>query len=428
MIRNILNTVFVRVFNAAITLIIVIINSNVIGAEGMGTVSLIILAVSIFILITGFVSGALVYFVPRENNFYLVFISWSWTIISFVLFFIFMLYVPIVPEKYIIHVSALSLIFAGSNIHEKILTGKEKITSVNIIALVRVLLLIISLSVLYFYFHQKSVISYIYSLYISYSSGFLFSVFFVKKYINPEKPKNIFPLFKRVIKLSSYNAFGNIVQKLNYRLSYYLIEYFLGIKALGQFSVAVQISESTLIISRSIAFVHYSKISNLKNKLKSIKITKSLIKLTFIISALIIFVLSVIPSGTYSFVFGKEFPKINSNILSLSFGIVFLSVTMIFSSYFAGIGKHYYNTYSSLAGFFITVLLGFILIPEFKLLGAGLTASFSYTSSLLFQFFLMKKHEKIKIQDLFIKKEDIKLFKDVVFSGILKPHKQNNGT
>lgn len=426
MIKNILNTVFVRIFNAAITLIVVIINSNVIGAEGMGTVSLIILAVSIFILLTGFVSGALIYFVPRENILSLFLISWIWMLVSFVLFFVFMSYVPIVPKKYILHVCFLSLIFAGSNINEKILTGKEKIIPVNTVALIRILFLILPLIILYYSYSLKSVNSYIYALYFSYSSGFLVSFFLIIQFLKIESPRNLYSLFKRVLKLSSYNAFGNLVQKLNYRLSYYLIDFFLGIKALGQFSVAVQVSESALIISRSIAFVHYSKISNLKSRLKGIKITLALTKFILLFSTAIVIVLSVLPSDIYSYIFSKDFFNLNSSIISLSIGIIFLSASMIFSSFFAGTGRHYYNMQASLTGFIITLIFGFLLIPEFHLIGAGLTASFSYIASFSYQFFLMKKYEKIRFNDLLLKREDVRIYKELFFNQFLKSNKHNN--
>jgi len=426
LIKNILNTISIRVFNAFITLIIVIINSNAIGAEGMGTISLIILAISIFVLLTGFISGALIYFVPRENIFQLFVISYTWTFIMFILFFVLMCFVPIVPEKYILHVSILSFVFAGSNIHEKILTGKEKISTVNMIALIRLFFLLIPLLILYFFYSEKSASSYVYALFFSYLSGFIFSFFFVLKYLKEKNKSALFPVFKRVFKLGAYTALGNMVQKLNYRLSYYFIEYFLGINVLGQFSVAIQVSESTLIIGRSVAFVHYSKISNLKDRLTGIKITQSLIKMIIVIAGIIITVLSFIPSDIYTAVFSKDFSGSNLIILSLSVGIIFLSATMIISSYFAGTGKHYYNMKSSFAGFLVTLVLGLILIPKFTLIGAGITASLSYLCSFLYQFILFKKESETSLNDLFIKKEDVRLFKSVLFSIFSKPHKHNN--
>jgi len=407
MLKNIINTVFVRVFGAIITLTIVIINANTIGAEGMGEISLIILAVSIFLLLNGVVSGALVYFVPRENIFKLLLISYLWTIITILVFISINYLYEIAPGEYFIHIVFLAIILSLSNINEKVLIGKEKIITVNYIAVVKIISLILSLITFYYILGQKVVFSYIFSLYISYGLGFVFTFLYSAKFVSITKVDNLLPLFRKVFKLSGYNAVAAIVQKLNYRLSYYLIEYFLGMKALGIFSVGVQISESTLIIGRSISFVQYSKIANLKDSKKAIEITVLLVKLILILSSVTMLILSVFPSSVYSMVFGKEFTNINFIIMSLALGIIALSVTMIISPYFSGTGNQRLNAQSAFAGFIVTLAAGLILIPKYNILGAGYTATLSYLVSMIYQVYLFKNQTKITLSVFKIKKQDI---------------------
>lgn len=416
MIKNILNTVFVRVFNAVITLIIVIINSNTVGSEGMGVISLIILSVSIFVLLSGFISGALIYFVPRENAFHLFLISYGWTILAAIFFYVFMLLVPIVPEKYIIHAFLLSLIFAFSSIHEKILIGKEKIITVNYISFIKIVLLIITLLVLYYTFSLKNVNSYVGALFVSYSAGYTLTLSAVFKFLKPEKLHNIKALFIKVFRLSGYNAAANIIQKLNYRLSYYLIEYFLGIKALGVFSVGVQVSESVLIIGRSISVVQYSKISNINDNKKSVFITVSLVKVIFIISSVLIIFFSLLPDPFYKFIFSKDFENLNYIIMSLGLGIIALSCTTVISPFFAGTGNHLLNAKSAFVGFVVTIAGGLILIPELKIIGAGITATLSYITSLIYQIYLFKKLNHFKLTGFLFKKEDFRMGFDLLKS------------
>ncbi len=388
------------------TLGIVILNSNVIGAEGLGNISLIILAVSIFILLTGFVSGALVYFVPRENVFQLFIISYAWTFIMFFVFFIFITLVPVVDKNFIYHVSALSLILSGANINEKILAGKEKIITVNYISLLKTISMIVSLPVLYFILKEKTVMSYVFSLYISYSVGFFLTLFGIMKFLKDKKINGFRLLLIKVFKLSGYNTVAAIVQKLNYRLGYYFIEYFLGIKALGIFSAGVQISESTLIISRSISFVQYSKISNTNNFRQSVSLTVTLAKIVLLISSGIMLVFSMLPSSFYSFVFGHDFTEINTVIKSLSFGIAALSLNLIIMHFFSGTGNQKFNMMSASAGFAITVFCGLLLIPEFGIFGAGISASFSYLTSALLQIYFFTKLTGIGWSAFIIRKKD----------------------
>lgn len=57
MIRKILGTITTRAVTAALTLVIVLVNSYVLGAEKVGTISLILLAVTLIQLLNNFVGG-----------------------------------------------------------------------------------------------------------------------------------------------------------------------------------------------------------------------------------------------------------------------------------------------------------------------------------------------------------------------------------
>ncbi len=407
MLKNIINTIFVRVFGAIITLIIVVMNSNQTGAEGLGIIGLIVLAISIFIIINGFTTGSLVYFIPRENVFKLLVISYSGVFFTLLFFIVLLNLVDIAPPQYHFHIIFLSVILSVSSIHEKILIGKENIIATNIISLVKILIHIISLSVLYYIFKQNNVLSYVRSLYFSYVTELILLLFFSYKYIKYSGLSHLFSLFKEVFKLSGYNTVATIIQKLNYRLSYYLIEYYFGLKTLGYFSAGIQVSESTLIIGRSISFVQYARISNLKNHEKSSEITVLFVKMMFLISSIVMLILTLLPSSFYILIFGEEFIFTRSVIFSLSIGIIALSCTTVISPFFSGTGNQKLNAQSAFAGFIVTITAGLILIPSFNIIGAGIATSLSYLTSMLYQIYVFKKTANVKTNDFFIKKHDI---------------------
>jgi O-antigen/teichoic acid export membrane protein len=407
MLKNIINTIFVRVFGAIITLIIVVMNSNQTGAEGLGIIGLIVLAISIFIIINGFTTGSLVYFIPRENVFKLLVISYSGVFFTLLFFIVLLNLVDIAPPQYHFHIIFLSVILSVSSIHEKILIGKENIIATNIISLVKILIHIISLSVLYYIFKQNNVLSYVRSLYFSYVTELILLLFFSFKYIKYSGLSHLFSLFKEVFKLSGYNTVATIIQKLNYRLSYYLIEYYFGLKTLGYFSAGIQVSESTLIIGRSISFVQYARISNLKNHEKSSEITVLFVKMMFLISSIVMLILTLLPSSFYILIFGEEFIFTRSVIFSLSIGIIALSCTTVISPFFSGTGNQKLNAQSAFAGFIVTITAGLILIPSFNIIGAGIATSLSYLTSMLYQIYVFKKTANVKTSDFFIKKHDI---------------------
>ena len=120
-------------------------------------------------------------------------------------------------------------------------------------------------------------------------------------------------------------------------------------------------------------------------------------------------ILLLIPVSVYTFVFGEQFVQVRNVIASLSVGIVALSVSMIFSSYFSGINKPFHNTISSAIGLVFTVGLGFLLVPLWGIIGAGIAATCSYTMATLYQFIIFIRMTKLTPRDFLLTREELQL-------------------
>jgi len=82
MLKKVIGTFGSRVLCTFITLGIVIINSHVFGSEGLGTIGLFILGITILQNLTSFVGGpSLVYMLPRNDNFQLIFLSYIFNLL-----------------------------------------------------------------------------------------------------------------------------------------------------------------------------------------------------------------------------------------------------------------------------------------------------------------------------------------------------------
>ena len=414
MLKNILNTFFTKIITAVLSLMIVIINSKQLGAGGVGEISLVVLSVSIYLLINEFFSGAFVYFIPKENNFQLLIISYVGIVLSLVPFSMLYLLIPLAPLKYFYYVIGLSVIFALSNINQLILLGREAISEKNLILFIQIISVFLSLIYFFYYVKEINVYSYIYSLYAGYTLALITGWLKIRKYIALSSLHNIRVLFLKVFYLGTYNAVSNLIQKMNYRLSYYLIEYFLGIHALGRFSVGVQVSESTWLIGQSVASVQYARIANLDNKKSATGLSVSLLKITFLISLVIIVFFAILPEYFYRLIFGAEFTNINLVIIALAPGIVVLSCNMILSHYFSGTGRYKINTIASAIGFVFIAVFGFLLIPEYGLLGAGIAMSVSYTASTVYLLIKFIRHTQVSFTRLFITQDDFKTMKSII--------------
>jgi O-antigen/teichoic acid export membrane protein len=247
-----------------------------------------------------------------------------------------------------------------------------------------------------------------------FSSGIAFALSFslVIKYFEKISFKNIGATFYEAIRKGFIVQTGNIAQMFNYRLSFYILDHFHigGRKEVGIYSVAVSAAEALWLISQSVSLVLYGRISNSNDIRHSRKLTIALIKIVFIITVFCTGILLCLPSSLFVFVFGEGFGEVSKILFPLSAGIVILSAGILFSSYFAGIGKPQISVVGSVIGLAVTIILGFILIPQYGMIGAAITASISYASGVIYQFYrFMRQAEEITFRDFIFSRNDIRL-------------------
>jgi O-antigen/teichoic acid export membrane protein len=295
-----------------------------------------------------------------------------------------------------------------------ILMGQERIRSYNFISLLQVSLLILVLLGIIFVDGRRDVLAYIFGLYCSYTFAFLLSFFMVIPKVNRTTLAGSGSVLKEILRYGSVMQFGNLFQLFNYRLSYYFIEAFLNRASVGIYSIGVQLSEGIWLISKSISMVQYSRISNEKDQQYAIRLTLSLVRISFIVTLLVLAFILMLPSSFFTFIFGKEFAYVKMTIASLSAGILILSVSITISPLFSGIGKPHHNTISAAIGLVFTIIGGYILIPRIGLLGAGLSASVSYTVATFYQIIVFVRFAKLKMKDLLITQGEITLLRNEV--------------
>lgn len=396
MIRNIISTTASRLLIALTNLAVVWIAARQLGAEGMGTISLIILGISINQMISALVGGsALVYLVPRHPLMQLLTPAWMWAIIvsaggSFLLGWL-----SLVPEEYIVDLFWISLLQSYFSINQNVLLGKEKMFQFNLMAVLQVMLVLGTLMVMFAGYSLYNVKSYLVALYVSFGSVFLISYMFIYKFTD-HKSLWSKTILKETFRFGSYLQVASFMQLFNYRLSYYIIEKYFDRATLGVFSIGVQISESVWIISKSIAMVQYSRIANSSDPVYSRELTAAFIRITTLLTMVIIGVLLLLPSGFFVLVFHSDFSNLHQVILSLSPGILAVAVSLMLSHYFSGSGKPWHNTVSSGIGLIFTIILGFTLIPRLGITGAGITASFAYSAGMLYQLIVFMRSSGAK--------------------------------
>lgn len=423
MLKKVFGTFGARIVCTLITLGIVIINTRVFGSSGVGTIGLFILGITILQILTSFIGGpSLVYMLPRNDSFQLIFLSYAFALFINIIGSILLVTFHLIEKQYFWHLLITSIFFSTYYIHSQIILSQEKIKVYNFLAVLQIALQLGLLLIFIYLLKNKTVFSYIFAYLISFIVVSIVSIPYIVEKLTFKGFKNIWSVFKQMIMYGFVIQIANLTQLLNYRLSYYIIEFCSGRQALGLFELGTKLSEAIWILPKSMATVQYSRISNCnENKVYAQKLTLAFLKLSFVFTLVAVLVLLSIPNHWIAWVFGAEFSDSKPVIIALAFGILVFSCNIILSHYFAGFGKYKINTIASIIGVIITLTLGLSAIEIFKtmpyikvIVWVGLISTVSYTASFTYTFVCFLKDSRIKLKDLNIRKKDIFLFKEEI--------------
>ena len=413
MFKNIAGTALTRLFNALLGLAVVWIAARTFGSEGYGIIVLVILAITFIQLVNNIIGGpALVYLVPRHDVFNLFILSYVWAVVVSVAGANMLWFLKLVPNEYRNATMILSLFSNWASVNMMILIGKEKIKFYNIISVMQTALIFSGIVFFVVVLKQTNVDYYIYALYLAYLSSFFMSFAAIRRYIAFSIPNNISDPIKSIIHYGGLMQLASIIQFFNYRLSYYLLESFYDKSELGRFAVGVQLAEGMWLISKSIALVQYSRISNEPDNAEYAKnITLLFLKFTFVATLFMLAILTALPQQFFTWVFGSDYAHIKPVILALAPGILTLSASHIFSHYFSGTGKPQHNTISSATGFVVVLIAGFVMIPFLGITGAAIATSLSYITIFVYQFVWFRKTAKVAFSEIIITARDFQRIK-----------------
>ena len=434
MLKKIVGTTGTRLLNAFINLIILLLITNKIGSEGLGVIALIMVDITIIQMVVDLVAGsALIYFSSRAGLGQLLLPAYIWIGIVVVFFFCLsilaqslfpVLYFTIIPSGYEIHILTLALLNAIMITHYNLLLGREEIKVYNIIFTFQILTLLGVFLYHIFFLRKQTPTSYVNALYLAYGLGATFAFYALIRKAGKLIVKGWRNVLRQVINYGVISFSANLLNIGNKRLSFYILRYFTGLSALGVYNAGIQLTEGLRIIGQSIALVQFSTISSTKDSGYARILTIKLMKFTVVLTLAAVIILIAIPEHVYSWLFSKDFTDIKPIIIALSPGVIALAVNNIFSHYFSGLGNPKINMWANLVGLVFTLILAFTLIPLFGYIGAAITASISYTSTVVYQYIVFKKTTATRLIEWIPGKKDIDDFL-ILTKEVLKNTRDN---
>ncbi len=391
--QNIFKTFVSKVLILLINFAVLTLTTNYFGLEGRGLISIIMADMALIVIFNNILGGSsIVYFMNKVGLSRLILPATIWIILSTAVAAI-VFSVLHVQQNYFI-LLAITLITSFLSLNLLIFIGKEKIQLFNIFSLLPpFLLLIFSFGFIYL-FKNRTVNGYLFCYFLSQTVVFIISLILIRPYLVRQEFGIYRDLVKKAFGYGLKNELSYFIQFLNYRLSYFFILYYQDITSVGLYSVAIVVSESIWLMTRSITTVQYSKILNLDNPNAAIELTQKSGKFSFFATLFVLIVVAFIPSEVFGFVFGKDFNTIKQLLFLLMPGVLSMAVSNVYGHYFAATNQMKILIVKSTIGLVFTVLLSIILIPLWSLTGACVVTSVSYFSSSFY--LLVCFYKKIK--------------------------------
>ena len=391
---NLIHTFLSKSISLGATFIIVLLSIKIWGTAGRGYISYIMADTAILSIICNlFVGSTFTFHRTKYELKQLVPVSITWIILVSVLGGIVFRLIqgisvwPIVGLTFITSFSALITNHLLSQLafeHTNRLTNTYNLLFAGIITVIYLLDIPVN-RVVYF-------ISYI----VAYILAMLPVVFKIFK----NMPWRAYRIEKQIVhelfKYGFMNELSYFLQFLNYRVSYFFIANYLGIKSLGVFGVAVVFSESIWVISNSISTIQYATIINQDNRIQSLALTKKYSLYSALFSIFAICILLIIPDSLFTFLFNSDYKSIHTIFVCLAPGILAIGISTIYGHFFAAIAQQKILVIKSFIGLCVAIVTTPLFLKQYGNYGVALSMSASYlvSSLILFIAFYYTKNQQ----------------------------------
>jgi O-antigen/teichoic acid export membrane protein len=174
---------------------------------------------------------------------------------------------------------------------------------------------------------------------------------------------------------------GTLTQFFSYRIDAYLIAFLIAdpSEPLGFYSMAVGLAELVFFFPNAVASMFFPHVAGSRRE-DSDRQVATVSRVTFLVTAAA--AVLVVPGAMAMIAillpaFGPSIPP----LLVLLPGVVALSVTKVVSGYVAGIGRPSLTSAINVSAFVLNVVMNFVLIPQFGIVGASAASLISYSCS-----------------------------------------------
>src|SRR5687767_7955899 len=200
-------------------------------------------------------------------------------------------------------------------------------------------------------------------------------------FVNSKKPfllhfngiKNIIP----VMKYSITALAGNFTYFIMYRIDYWFVDRYCTDKSLGNYIQVSRLGQLLILPSVIIAQALFTQASkeNITFETQSFGKIVRVMLFCYFLAAVFLFLFG---EPVILYVWGNEFDEMYEPLMITLPGIIFLSVSYLFSPIFAGHGKVSYNVLIALLTLVVVVICNLLLVPVWGINGAAVSTSIGF--------------------------------------------------
>lgn len=186
-------------------------------------------------------------------------------------------------------------------------------------------------------------------------------------------------IMRSVLSFGFKGYIGNVFQFFNYRLDAYFVNYFIGTRGVGIYSVSTGLAELLWHFPNAVGFVIFPKAAATKPEVMN-AFTPRIFFITLGVTTLGAIGLVFLGKPLIQFIYSLTFISAYLPMLALLPGVILLGAAKVLTNEIAGRGYPQCNSVNAGFAFILTVILDLILIPHYGVLGAALASSIAYTA------------------------------------------------
>ena len=238
---------------------------------------------------------------------------------------------------------------------------------------------------------------------IGQSLATIYSIWLARRYWAPLAIRAVTSArLRHLISFSLQAGIANLVGFLNYRMDALMVEFYLGLRPLGIYSVGVNTAEGLWYFSQAISTASYARIGTLSTKESAELVARGMRHAVLIVGLLALFLLAI-ANPLLPLFYGSQYDQAVAPFRWLVPGITMYALAAILSAYYTNqLGKP--HVAFLIAGFSMLINLGSctILIPHFGLSGAAIASTLGYSIAISAGLVIFQRQTRISWRRLLI--------------------------